>query len=128
MAKLRWVVVVLAVTEAGWMMFDGSRALVVGDYTTASSGEDAGRLGPWAELVSALGIDPRSTGMKAFFVAYGLAWLVAVAAFVARRRWGWGAMLAGAVGSLWYLVAGTLTSAVMIALLFVPAVRRPVAS
>jgi hypothetical protein len=36
-------------------------------------------------------------------------------------------MLAGAVGSLWHLVAGTLTSAVMIALLFVPAVRRPVA-
>jgi hypothetical protein len=62
MARLRWAVVVLAVLEAGWMVFDGARALVVGDYVTPSSGEYAGKLGPWAGLASALGVEPRSTG------------------------------------------------------------------
>lgn len=32
-------------------------------------------------------------------------------------------MLVVAIGSLWYLVFGTIASAVVIALLFVPAVR-----
>jgi hypothetical protein len=29
MRRLRWVVIVLAVFEAGWMAFDGARALIV---------------------------------------------------------------------------------------------------
>ena len=124
MARLRWAVVVLAVLEAGWMVFDGARALVVGDYVTPSSGEYAGKLGPWAGLASALGIEPRSTGMKVFFVAYGVTWLVIVAAFALGRRWGWAALLAVAIGSLWYLVIGTLASLAMIGLLLIPAVRR----
>jgi len=37
----------LAAVEAGWMLFDGSRALIVGDYVTAKSGPYAGQLGPW---------------------------------------------------------------------------------
>lgn len=124
MARLRWAVVALAVLEAGWMVFDGARALVVGDYVTPSTGEHAGQLGPWADLVGALGVDPRSTGMKAFFVLYGVGWLAVAAAFARGRRWAWAAMLAAAAGSLWYLVVGTVASAVMIALLVVPAVRR----
>lgn len=110
--RLRWIVVALAVFEAGWMVFDGSRALVVGDYVTPD-----GRLGPWADLVSAVGIEPRSTGMKAFFVVYGLVWLAVTVAYARGRAWA--AMLALAVGSLWYLVVGTLASAVMIGVLFI---------
>ena len=76
MGWLRWLVIALALAEAGWMAFDGIRALVVGDYVTPRSGSYAGQLGPWARLVSAVGIGPRSTLMKAVFAVYGLAWLV----------------------------------------------------
>jgi hypothetical protein len=123
-ARLRWVVVALAVVEAGWMVFDGTRALVVGDYVTPSSGEYAGRLGPWADLVSAVGIEPRSTGMKVFFVVYGLIWLVAALAFARRVPRSWWAMVLLAAGSLWYLVIGTVASVLQLLVLLVPSVRR----
>jgi hypothetical protein len=109
---MRRAVVALAALSGGWMVLDGARALVAGDYVTVD-----GRLGPWAELVERLGIDPRSTGMKAFFVAYGTAWLVATARYARGRPGSRGAMAAFAVGSSWYLVAGTVSSAVQLALL-----------
>ena len=124
MSRLRWLVVALAAAEAGWMVFDGTRALVVGDYVTPSSGPYAGRLGPWADLVAAIGIDPRGTLMKILFVGYGAVWLAVVALFAQRRRLAWIAMMIAAAGSLWYLVVGSVASAVVIALLLVPAVRR----
>ncbi len=46
----------LAVSEAGYMAFDGSRALLVGTYITPQSGPFAGQLGPWSSLVANLGI------------------------------------------------------------------------
>lgn len=95
--------VALALSEAGWMVFDGSRALMVGDYVTPNSGRFAGQLGPWASLVSAVGIEPRSTLMKCVFVVYGLLWLAVLAAYLLSMRWAWMAMVVAAAGSLWYL-------------------------
>src|SRR5688572_12949035 len=83
----RWLVVALAGIESGWMVFDGARALVVGDYVTPQTGEYAGQLGPWAALISAIGIDPRSTAMKLAFVGYGGAWLLVAGAFARRAPW-----------------------------------------
>jgi hypothetical protein len=117
---VRWPVAVLAAADAGWMIFDGTRALVRGDYVTTSDGQ----LGPWSALVSATGVDPRGTGMKAFFVSYGVLWLVGVGGYLAKRRWGRAAVTAGAAGSLWYLVAGTVSSAVQLALLLAGGRRR----
>ena len=105
-------VVVLAALSGGWMVFDCLRALTVGDFVTVD-----GELGPWADLVAALGIEPRSTGMKAFFVVYGAGWLGAAALYardVSRSR---GTAAAFAAGSLWYLVAGTVSSLLQLALL-----------
>ena len=34
-------------------------ALIAGDYVTPSKGQYAGQLGPWARLVSAVGLEPR---------------------------------------------------------------------
>ena len=119
MRALRWIVVALAALVAGWMVFDGTRALVVGEYVTPASGEYAGRLGPWADVVSALGIEPRSTGMKLFFVVYGLTWLAIVVAFARRVAWSTKAMTIAAVGNLWYLVVGTVASAIQLVMLFV---------
>jgi hypothetical protein len=119
-----WVVVGLAVLESGWMIWDGGRALLRGDYATFQSGPYAGQLGPWAEVVSRVGIDPRSTAMKAAFVVYGGVWLAIVACYVRRVRGAWWAMLAAAGGSLWYVSFGTLSSLLQMALLLLSPVRK----
>ena len=86
---LGWVVLALALVEGGWLAFDGGRALVVGDYVTPKSGQYAGQLGPWAKVVSAVGIEPRSTMMKLIHLAVGLVWLVVMICFALRLPWAW---------------------------------------
>ncbi|HWP39920.1 MAG TPA: hypothetical protein VNL70_03260 [Tepidisphaeraceae bacterium] len=115
----------LAFIEGGWLAFDGGRALVVGDYVTPSSGTHAGRLGRWSKLVSAVGIDPRSTLMKSIHLLLGLAWLVVMVGFVLRLAWTWWGMLACAIAALWYLPFGTLLSVIQIVLLLLPQLRVP---
>jgi hypothetical protein len=105
------------------MVIDGSRALVVGSYITPKSGQHQGRLGPWAGLVRRLGIDPEGKPMKWLFVLYGLAWLAIVVAFLLEAPWAWAAMVIAAAASLWYLMIGTVTSLLVLVLLFLPAVR-----
>jgi hypothetical protein len=109
--------VALALLEAGWLAFDGGRALVVGDYVTPRQGAHAGELGPWAAVVSAVGVEPRSTLMKTAHLALGVVWLTVAAAFARGARWAWKGMIACAAAALWYLPFGTLMSAVQIALL-----------
>lgn len=101
---------------AGWMVVDGTRALLLGDYFTV-----AGELGPWSALVESVGIPARSTGMKAFFVVYGGAWLV-VAALFAGGKVGRRALIGFAMGSVWYLVPGTILSLIQLGLLARPEV------
>ena len=124
MGWLRWVIVFLAVAEAGWMAFDGTRALITGDYVTPASGEYAGQLGPWARIVSAVGIAPRSTLMKTIFVIYGLAWLGITAAFAfSNVPWAWAAMFVAALLSLWYVPIGTAFGVLQLILLLVIRLR-----
>ncbi len=118
-----WIVVVLALFVAGWFAFEGARALVVGDYITPKSGRHAGQLGPWSKVVSAVGIEPRSTWMKSIFVAYGVLWLGVIVCFILKIEWAWWAMLIAAAGSLWYLPFGTLPGIVQIILLLLPPLR-----
>ena len=123
MTWLKWLVVALALLNAGYMVVDGTRALTKGDYFTPSSGEHKGELGPWVRVVRTMGIEPRSTAMKTFFVVYGLVWIVVIVAFAREQAWSWPAMLVLALGSLWYLTVGTIVSALVTILLVVPAVR-----
>ncbi len=125
MRWLIWVVLVLAFIEGSWLAFDGGRALVVGDYVTPKSGKYAGQLGPWARVVSAVGIEPRSTLMKSIHLALGSAWLIVMVCFALRLPWAWWGMLVCAVLGLWYLPFGTILSVLQIALLLLPAVRSP---
>ena len=120
---LAWVVLVLAIIEGGWLAFDGGRALVVGDYVTPRTGQYAGQLGPWAKLVTAVGIEPRSTFMKSVHLVLGVTWLVVAVCFAFRIPWAWSGMLVCAVLSLWYLPFGTLLSLIQIALLLLPTLR-----
>lgn len=107
------------------MAFDGARALAVGDYVTPSEGEYAGQLGPWADLVRGLGLEPRSTPVKAFVMLAGAAALAAAAAVALGWR-PFAAGVAGAAAVAWHLPAGTLVAALALALLLW-ARRRPAA-
>jgi hypothetical protein len=61
--------------------------------------------------------------MKWLFVVYGLAWFAVIIAFVLGLRWGWWAMVAMAIGSLWYLVPGTVISVLSLIVLMLPTIR-----
>jgi hypothetical protein len=114
---LKWVVTLLAVVEAGWMMFDGSRALALGDYVTPKAGPHKGQLGPWAKIVSIMGVEPRSTLMKSVFVVYGLGWLAVTGAYGFDLPRAWLMMVIAAAGSLWYLPLGTVLGGIQLAIL-----------
>jgi len=116
---LRWTVIVLALLDGGFMAFDGTRALLVGDYIRPQSGEYAGQLGPWAKVVSKIGIDPESMLMKLIFAIYGFAWIVVLVCFALKKPWAWNAMLIFAVASVWYLWIGTVSSILQIIILLV---------
>ena len=114
-----WVIIILVALTAGWMLFDGSRALIVGDYITPTSGEYAGQLGPWSNLVKAIGIKPRSTFMKLIFVGYGLAALIVLACFAFGLSWARTALIILCILGLWYLPIGTMTNLIALALLLI---------
>jgi hypothetical protein len=117
MRALRWAAIILALSQAGWMTFDGSRALIAGHYATPKTGAYAGQLGPWSKLVATVGIEPRSNLMKTIFVVCGVIWLTFIACYGLGFRWAWWGMLFAATGTLWYLWAGTLVSLIIIGLL-----------
>ena len=114
-----WVTVILVGFTAGWMLFDGSRALILGDYITPRSGEYAGQLGPWSNLVKAVGIEPRSTFMKLIFVGYGLSALTVMVCFVLGFPWARMALMIVCILGLWFLPIGTITNLIALILLFV---------
>ena len=117
--KMRWVIAILVFLNAGWMLFDGSRALIIGDYVTPKSGKHAGQLGPWSKVVQAVGIQPRSTIMKFIFVLYGIVCTIVTIAFLLKASWAWWGMLIMAVLGLWYLLFGTFINLLIIVLLLV---------
>jgi hypothetical protein len=120
---LGWIVLSLAFVEGGWMAFDGGRALVVGDYVTPKTGQYAGQLGPWSRVVSAVGIQPRSTLMKLIFLIFGSIWIAMMVCFALGAGWAWWGMILCAIAGIWYLPFGTLLSLIQIVLLLLPPLR-----
>ena len=119
-----WFAVALTILNAGWMVFDGTRALTIGDYVTPQTGEYAGQLGPWSKVVKTIGIEPRSTLMKSIFVGYGMVMLVIAICFVLRLPWAWWGMIITAVLGLWYLPVGTIVNIIVLALLLMSPLRE----
>ncbi|MBL7744631.1 MAG: hypothetical protein JNN00_14265 [Chitinophagaceae bacterium] len=114
---IKWIVVLLAILNFGYMLFDGSRALIKGDYIRPQSGKYAGRLGPWSKLVKAIGINPESTAMKSFFMVWGVAGLLITCFYSMNFSWAKNGMIIMNILSLWYLVPGTASSILQIILL-----------
>ncbi len=94
------------------MVFDGVRALFVDDYVRID-----GELGPWADIVIDLGLDPLD--FRLAFVAVGAAWFVALWGLVAFREWGFRVTVAVTAMSLLCLGFGTAVAAAALILLFI---------
>lgn len=117
-----WLSLLLIASSASWMVFDGTRALILGDYVTPQTGEYAGQLGPWANLVQAIGIEPRSIWMKLIFVIQGSTTLTIVVCYLLNKSWARMALLIAMLLGLWYLPIGTLVN--LIAFIFLLLTRR----
>jgi hypothetical protein len=117
---IKIVIPLIALLVGGWMAFDGAHALATGHYVTPASGPNAGRLGPWSHVVSAVGLDPGSAAVKWLHVILGVGWLAALLLFIVKPGVSWFALLGCAIFSLWYLPIGTVLSVVEICLLLSP--------
>lgn len=94
--------------QGGYMLFDGIHKLRTGSYFGS-------HLGPWANLVSAVGISP---GVLApVFIALGALWLTGAIAFLLNLRWSSLLLRVLSIISLAYLVFGTVLSVAGLALL-----------
>ena len=85
---IKWIIIIMATLNFGYMVFDGGRALATGDYIRPKSGTHAGQLGPWAPAVEKVGINPESTTMKVIFVVWGLDWPLHYTWFHTRQAMG----------------------------------------
>jgi hypothetical protein len=63
-----------------WMLYDGLHGRIFGDYVRIG-----GQLGPWAALVSAVGLDPVS--LSWFFIVWGAAFLATSFGVCFEQRW-----------------------------------------
>jgi hypothetical protein len=116
---IKWFIVLLAAVNAGYMTYDGCRALIAGDYLRPKTGEYAGQLGPWHKVAEKIGIDPMGTFMKSLFVFFGLAGIFVTVAFAMGTAWSWKAMLIFNIAASWNLFFGTASSVLQIILLFI---------
>lgn len=101
----------LSVLNGGWMVFEGMHVIRKGKYFGPE------KPGPWSKIVSSIGLDPFSIGP--FFVLLGITWFVSIAGLLMSATWGWYALLASAIATLWYIKVGTAISAVVIVLLVI---------
>jgi hypothetical protein len=109
----------LSFVSSAYMTYDGTRALVKGDYIRPETGEYAGQLGPWSKLVEKIGIDPMSVAIKVIFILFGLAGLIITTSFMMNVSWAWKAMIIYNVCCVWNLFFGTASSILQIILLMV---------
>ena len=114
-----WIIVLSASINFGFMLFDGVRALTIGDYLRPKSGHHKGLLGPWSKLVRTIGIDPESILMKRIFVYWGSVGIIITFLFLMNIYWAWWVLLIYSFCSIWYLVPGTILSILQVLLLII---------
>ena len=99
-----------------WLAIDGLRQRLLGDYFRID-----GQLGPWADLASAVGVDPQRLALT--FIAVGLGLIGASFGVCLRRRWGYAAALALSAVSLLYLGFGTPVALICLILILLKPTR-----
>ncbi len=113
---MRIVIFIIALLMGGWMVIDGLHVLIFDKFICP------GWPGPWAGIISAVGLDPMRFGLV--FVAFGIDWIAGGIGVIRDRRWGYYLTLIIAVLSLWYLTIGTLLAILAIVLVVVCLSRK----
>jgi hypothetical protein len=101
---------ILSFILGAWFVFDGTRKLVTGYYT----GEQTIGLGPWATLVSIIGVRPSDMAFPFLFL--GVLWImngfIVLLASSARYE----RTIAISIVTLFYAIPGTIVGIITIAL------------
>jgi hypothetical protein len=84
-----------------WLIFDSARKLITGYYT----GEQSIGLGPWATLVSALGVPPADMAFPLIFL--GVIWIVNGAIVLLGANTRYERTIAISIVTLFYALPGT---------------------
>ena len=101
---------ILSFILGAWLIFDGTRKLVTGYYT----GEQTIGLGPWATLVSAIGIRPSDVAFPFLFL--GMLWIVNGVIVLLGSSTRYERAIAISIVTLFYALPGTLVGLVTIVL------------
>jgi uncharacterized membrane protein YphA (DoxX/SURF4 family) len=101
---------ILSFILGAWLIFDGTRKIVTGYYT----GEQTIGLGPWATLVSAIGI--RLSDMALPFIFLGVLWIVNGVIVLLGSNTRYERAIAISIVTLFYALPGTLVGLITIVL------------
>ena len=101
---------ILSFILGAWLVFDGTRKLVTGYYT----GEQTIGLGPWATLVSVIGVRPSNMAFP--FIFLGVLWIVngVITALGSSARYE--RTIAISIVTLFYAIPGTIVGIITITL------------
>ncbi len=108
---VKMILLILALLNGGWMLFDGLHVLKKGKYFGPEEP------GVWSKIVASLGINPFSIGP--LFIALGLFWFLSIGVLLASISWGWLALMLTATATLWYVKVGTAISIIVMVLLLI---------
>ncbi|MGH9394215.1 MAG: hypothetical protein ACRD1E_08605 [Terriglobales bacterium] len=112
---------ILGFLLGSWLLTDGLHRLITGDFLRLH-----GQLGPWAQLVARVGLDPMRLGLP--IALFGVLWMLVPNLYLFQNRpRAWVAMLLLIVASGWYLGAATVLLLAQLVLLLLPATRRGLA-
>src|SRR5205807_3077854 len=101
---------ILSLILGTWLVFDATRKLLTGYYT----GEQAIGLGPWASIVSALGVRPADMAFPFLFL--GIIWIVNGVLVLLGANTRYERTIAISVVTLFYALPGTIVGAITILL------------
>jgi uncharacterized membrane protein HdeD (DUF308 family) len=101
---------ILSLILGAWLVFDGIRKLLTGYYT----GEQTIGLGPWATIVSTIGVQPANMAIPFLFL--GVIWIVNGIIVLLGANTRYERVIAISIVTLFYALLGTLIGAITILL------------
>ena len=101
---------ILSFILGAWLIFDGTRKLVTGYYT----GEQTIGLGPWATVVSAIGVRPSDMAFPYFLL--GVLWIVNGVIVLLGSSARYERTIAISIVTLLYAIPGTIVGIITITL------------
>ena len=101
---------ILSFILGAWLVFDGTRKLVTRYYT----GEQTIGLGPWATVVTAIGLRPSDMAFPFLFI--GVLWIVNGAIVLLASSARYERTIAISIVTLFYAIPGTIVGIITITL------------